>query len=206
MYRTLHCLRLRVYWSGMYAYVKRMCQAYPGCTFSNPSHRKSSELVYNFLTKAPFLVMHFDAYVAGKHAGFKGSDAYLLADVECAALLAWNPSLTLCLLCLPQQSCVSYSSMAFATQLCLTRIASSLVSAARRLTYFKLIVTSYQVPTTILCSSSKSIGTSIKACGSCATNKIQFEWPLRPSSYFFMLGIYALFHGKKFSQSCCRWP
>ncbi len=78
MYQMLHRLRLHFYWPGMYAYVKRMYQACPGCTPSNPSRSKSSELVYNFPIEAPFLVMHFDAYAAGKHAGFEGSDAYLI--------------------------------------------------------------------------------------------------------------------------------
>jgi len=55
-----------------------MCSACPGCALSNPSRAQSSELVYNFPIKAPFLVIHFDAYVAGKHVGFKGSDAYLI--------------------------------------------------------------------------------------------------------------------------------
>jgi len=32
-YRTLHRLRLRYYWPGMYSYVKRMCAACPGCTY-----------------------------------------------------------------------------------------------------------------------------------------------------------------------------
>jgi hypothetical protein len=79
VYRTLHRLRLRYYWPGMYAFVKRMCPACPGCTLSNPNHSKSSKLVYNFPFEAPFLVMHFDAYVPGKHAGFEGSDAYLIS-------------------------------------------------------------------------------------------------------------------------------
>ncbi len=72
-YRTLHRLRLRFYWPGMYAYIKRMCQACPGYALANPTISKCSELVYNFPVKAPFLVMHFDAYAAGKHAGFEGS-------------------------------------------------------------------------------------------------------------------------------------
>jgi len=77
-YRTLHCLQLWFYWPGMYAYIKRMCQACPGCALANPTLRKSSELVYNFPIEAPFLVMHFDAYAAGKHKGFEGSECYLL--------------------------------------------------------------------------------------------------------------------------------
>jgi hypothetical protein len=78
LYRTPHQIRLHFYWPVMYAYVKRMCLACPGCVLSNPNHGKSSKLVYNFPVKPPFLVMHFDAYAAGKHAGFEGSDAYLI--------------------------------------------------------------------------------------------------------------------------------
>jgi hypothetical protein len=62
----------------MYAYVKRMCNACPSCALSNPNHGKSLELVYGFPIKAPFLVMHFDAYSAGKHSGFEGSKVYLI--------------------------------------------------------------------------------------------------------------------------------
>ncbi len=78
-YRTLHCLRLCFYWPGMYSYIKRMCLACPGCILSNPTKRRSCELVYYFPIKAPFLVLHIDAYSAGAHSGFKGSDVYLVA-------------------------------------------------------------------------------------------------------------------------------
>jgi len=77
-YRTLHRIRLRFYWPGMYAYVKRMCSACPGCALSNTTRGKSSELVYNFPIEAPFLVMFFDAFAAGKHAGYEGSECYLI--------------------------------------------------------------------------------------------------------------------------------
>ena len=63
----------------MYTYVKCMCQACPGCALTNPNHGKSSELVYSFPIEAPcFLVMFFDAYSAGKHAGYEGSECYLI--------------------------------------------------------------------------------------------------------------------------------
>ncbi len=62
----------------MYAYVKHMYQTCPGCTLSNLTHGMSSELVYNFPIEAPFLVTHFNAYVAGKHSGFDGPDVYLI--------------------------------------------------------------------------------------------------------------------------------
>jgi hypothetical protein len=66
-YRTLHHIRLRFYWPLINAYVKRMCNACPSCALSNPTRGKSSELVYGFPIEAPFLVMHFDAYSAGKN-------------------------------------------------------------------------------------------------------------------------------------------
>jgi len=78
-YRTLHRLRLRYYWPGMYSYVKKMCAACPDCALSNPTKAKSSELVYNFPIEAPFLVLHVDAYKAGAHSGFEGSELYLVA-------------------------------------------------------------------------------------------------------------------------------
>jgi hypothetical protein len=75
----------------MYAFVKQMCQACPGCALANPTQSKLSELIYNFPIKAPFLVMHFDAYAAGTYAGFEGSECYL---VGCCGIVlhAWNPS------------------------------------------------------------------------------------------------------------------
>jgi len=52
---------------------------------SNPTRSKSSELVYNFPIEAPFMVLHIDAYMAGKHTGFKGSETYLVACCELIA-------------------------------------------------------------------------------------------------------------------------
>ncbi len=91
VYRKLHWLRLRFYWPAMYTYVKQMCLACPGCALSNPNHGKSSKLVYNFPVKTPFLVMHFDAYAAGKHAGFKGSDAYLISCCGMCSFACMEP-------------------------------------------------------------------------------------------------------------------
>jgi hypothetical protein len=90
-YRTLHRLRLRFYWPAMYAYVKRMCVACPGCALANPIRGKSSELVYNFPVEAPFLVMHFDVCVAGKHVGFEGSDAYHIGCCRMCSFACMEP-------------------------------------------------------------------------------------------------------------------
>jgi hypothetical protein len=91
VYRTLHRLRLRFYWPGMYAYIKRMCLACPGCVLSNPNRGKSSELVYNFPVEAQFLVMHFGAYAAGKHASFESSDAYLIGCCGMCSFACMEP-------------------------------------------------------------------------------------------------------------------
>jgi hypothetical protein len=90
-YRTFHRLRLRFYWPGMYSYVKRMCQACPGCALANPTRGKSSELVYNFPIEAPFLVMFFDAYSAGKHASFEGSECYLIGCCGMCSFACMEP-------------------------------------------------------------------------------------------------------------------
>jgi hypothetical protein len=90
-YRTLHCLRLQYYWPGMYSYVKRMCAACPGCALSNPTKTKSSELVYNFPIEAPFMVLHVDAYMAGAHSGFEGSETYIIACCGMCSFGALEP-------------------------------------------------------------------------------------------------------------------
>jgi len=90
-YRTLHRLCLWYYWPGMYSYVKRMCTACPGCTLSNPTKSKSSKLVYNFPIEAPFMVMHMDAYMAGAHSGFEGSETYIVACCGMCSFGALEP-------------------------------------------------------------------------------------------------------------------
>ena len=79
LYRTLHHLCLWYYWPGMYTYVKKICAAWTGCAQANLTKAKSSKLVYNFPIEAPFLVLHADAYMVGKHSGFEGSETYLVA-------------------------------------------------------------------------------------------------------------------------------
>jgi hypothetical protein len=78
--RTLHRLRMRYHWPEMFSYIKRMCHACPGCALSNPSRTSSSDLVYHFPIEAPFRVLFADAYSAGKHSGFEGSEVYLLVS------------------------------------------------------------------------------------------------------------------------------
>ncbi len=55
-----------------------MCHK-PWCVISNPTKAKLSEMVYNFTIEVPFLVLHVDAYMAGAHSGFNGSETYIVA-------------------------------------------------------------------------------------------------------------------------------
>ncbi len=68
-----------------------MCLACPGCALSNPTCGKSSELVYNFPIEAPFLVMFFDAFAAGKHASYKGSECYLIGCCGMCSFACMEP-------------------------------------------------------------------------------------------------------------------
>ncbi len=73
-------------YGSMYAYVKRMCQACPGCALANLTRGKSSELVYNFPIEAPFLVMFFNAYSAGKH-----TECYLIGCCRMCSFACMEP-------------------------------------------------------------------------------------------------------------------
>jgi hypothetical protein len=75
----------------MYAFIKQMCQACPGCALANPTRSKSSELIYNFSIEAPLLVMHFGAYAAGHHASFEGSDCYLISCCGLSSFACMEP-------------------------------------------------------------------------------------------------------------------
>ncbi len=87
----LHQIWLRFYWQSMFSYVKQMCNACPGCALSNPTCGKSSKLVYGFPIKAPFLVMRFNTYSAGKHSGFEGSKIYLIGCCGMCGFACMDP-------------------------------------------------------------------------------------------------------------------
>ncbi len=78
-YRTLHPHRPQYYWPGIYSYIKRMCNACPGCALANHTKSKSSELMYNIPIKAPLLVSCIDVYSVGKHSSFDGLEVDLIA-------------------------------------------------------------------------------------------------------------------------------
>jgi hypothetical protein len=47
--------------------------------------------IYNFPIEAPFLVMFFDAYSAGKHASFDGSECYLIGCCGMCSFACMEP-------------------------------------------------------------------------------------------------------------------
>ncbi len=148
-YRMLHRLRLRYYWPGMYAYVKRMCHACPGCTLSNPTRGKSSELVYNFPIEAPFLVIHFDAYAAGKHSGFEGLVVYLIGCCRMCSFACMEPVTNLSATTFASAIMKILLRYGSATPPSSIKIQNSMVSAARLWIFYKLIVMIYRVRITI---------------------------------------------------------
>ncbi len=76
--RTLHRIRLRFNWPGMYRYITPMCNACPGCALTNPTHGCSCKLIYTFWIEAPMMVLHVNGFQAGKESGFEGSTHYLV--------------------------------------------------------------------------------------------------------------------------------
>jgi hypothetical protein len=75
----------------MFSYIKQMCNACPGCTLTNPTKSKSSELAYNFPIKAPFLVLLYDANSAKKHSSFNGFKTSLVACCGMTGFASMEP-------------------------------------------------------------------------------------------------------------------
>jgi hypothetical protein len=122
----------------MYSYIKRMCNACPGCVLANPTKSKSSELVYNFPIKAPFLVLFIDAYSAGKLSSFDGSEVYLIACCGMTGFASMEPiqhanSKNLCIRYHKDPTALRF----FVTQLFWTRTANFWGSAVKRLIFIK---------------------------------------------------------------------
>ncbi len=56
-----------------------MTKECPGYALSNPTHSRSADLVYNFPTTAPMLVLMVDIYKVGSHQSFNGKTDHLIA-------------------------------------------------------------------------------------------------------------------------------
>ena len=77
-FRTFHRIRQRYFWPGMYQYCKRLIKACPGCSLSNITQSRSSDLVYSFPIEAPMRVLFLDVYAAGVEFNFDGTKHYLI--------------------------------------------------------------------------------------------------------------------------------
>ena len=78
-YRTFTRIRLRFFWPKMYAYVTGHVSKCAGCRLTNPTNRKSSELVYNFpVGNEPMNILHIDAYKAGAIRSYDNTVAYVV--------------------------------------------------------------------------------------------------------------------------------
>ena len=141
----------------MYSFIKRMCNACPGCALSNPPHSTSSELVYHFPIEAPFRVLFVDGYNAGKHSGFEGSEAYLIAACGMTGFSVMEP--------IQHATSSSFASGIMKIQLrfglCHTIVLDK-DSKFFGVSSFKLIAKSSLVVITMACWSSASIAISTK--------------------------------------------
>jgi hypothetical protein len=147
----------------MYAFVKQMCQAFPGCALANPTQSKSSELIYNFPIEAPFLVMHFNTYAAGTYAGFEGSECYLVGCCGMSSFACMEPITNVSAATFASAIMKMLVQYGLCHTLCSIRTLSALAYAARHWIYYKSINTSCLERITTQCLSSESIVISQKA-------------------------------------------
>jgi len=78
VYYTLHKLRTRYHWPGMFKYVKTMIAKCAACVMNNASQRCKSEFVYSFPVDAPFRVIHADVWMPGDTQSFDGPNALMI--------------------------------------------------------------------------------------------------------------------------------
>jgi hypothetical protein len=72
VYYTLHRIRLRFHWPGMYTQIKRWIQCCAACVLRNSGSKVSSELLYSFPMLEPMQCIHANAWVPGKTTSFQG--------------------------------------------------------------------------------------------------------------------------------------
>ena len=77
LYQTLHRIRLRFHWPGMYKFVNQMITNCPACILKNNAAKPSSELLYSFPLDAPMATIHVDFWQPGKHLGFNGESGII---------------------------------------------------------------------------------------------------------------------------------
>jgi hypothetical protein len=93
-YPTLYRLRLRYYWPGMYAYVKRMCHACLVARSPIPLAASLWSLYRTFQSRLHFWLFTLMRMPLAIIPVSKDPTCTSLAAAECAVLPAWNPLLT----------------------------------------------------------------------------------------------------------------
>jgi hypothetical protein len=91
LYYTLHRIRLRYYWLGMYTYIKQNIDNCVACVLRNRGTRSSSEFLYGFPTFAPFMTVHADAWVPGKTMSFDGNIGLMVIVCHMTGFAAIEP-------------------------------------------------------------------------------------------------------------------
>jgi hypothetical protein len=91
LYYTLHRIRLRYHWPGMYSYVKQNIDDCVACVLRNGGTRASSEFLYGFPVSAPFMTVHADAWVPGKTTSFDGNIGLMIVVCHMTGFTAIEP-------------------------------------------------------------------------------------------------------------------
>eukprot|EP00978_Attheya_sp_CCMP212_P042463 scaffold259032_cov47-Attheya_sp.AAC.2 len=78
LYYTLHRIRLRYTWPGLYSWLKRQILSCAACVLRDGVARPSSELLYLFPIDAPMFTVHADLWQPGDIEGFDGNTALMI--------------------------------------------------------------------------------------------------------------------------------
>ena len=91
LYHTLHRIRIRFHWPGMYKYIKRMIHSCAACILKNSDTKLSSELLYSFPLDAPMNTIHCDVWQPGKTEGYDGDTALMKVLCHMTTFAAIEP-------------------------------------------------------------------------------------------------------------------
>lgn len=74
LYQTLHRIRLRFHWSGMYSFINKMITSCSACILKNNTAKPSSELLYSFPLDTPIATIYVGFWLQMskyKHQGMR---------------------------------------------------------------------------------------------------------------------------------------
>ena len=91
LYYTLHRIRLRYTWPGMYSWLKKQISSCAACMLRDGVARPSSELLYSFPIDAPMFTVHADLWQPGDIEGFDGNTALMVILCHMTGFAAIEP-------------------------------------------------------------------------------------------------------------------